>query len=464
MPQNPYRYHAMVTLNHSCDHVSNNPFCVPEIDGEKYTHPNETKYTFIDIIHDNLTDAIEKSPFVEYIESVKNIIDKAIKPGPFEYGVAVFEKGGAEDSDNWHCHIAFKGKWNYTSTPDKLHKTMKKAFKDKPQHIDITYKHHATGITWQWNDMVDYLIKQTGKKPDGPLLCCHPIFFGTKNVDGEEQVCSRENIYDTDELTVNHETIRDAKKANKPYHEVLESLAIVDDSLQYRKLIDYYKALPPPTIKLLDEDIKLYKWQANVIEWVQKPLKEGENGLWLNLESGAGKTVVLKWLLDNYDVFIPGMRPTGDYDCLSLMGYQDEPILLFNEMQPAKVETSQGTLTIWKRGFQQLLKQACDVYPIAFNFGGQREKIVPKCKVIITSNYDMPDDPGIRRRFTNYKSAEDTYATQSVESIPITQSVVTTTLDYTTQPTEERAKKKPRVESIEPVVDDEFSDIEPDNI
>lgn len=53
---------------------------------------------------------------------------------------------------------------------------------------------------------------------------------------------------------------------------------------------------------------------------------------------------------------------------------------------------------------------------------------------------------------------------QIMEPTPITESVVTTTLDYTTQPTEERAKKKPRVEPIEPVVDDEFSDIEPDNI
>lgn len=452
MPSNPYRYHAMITMNHAVDHIDD-LFCNTSFEGEVYQHPLPTQHVFKDITFNNLERCF--NGYVSCVDSVRAILDKAIKPGPFEYGVAVFEKGTEEDSSNWHIHIAIKTKWNYVRTPDTVHKVMKKQFPDKPQHIDITYKHHATGTTWKWNDMVDYLIKQSQKKPDAPFLCAHPIFFGTKTVDGEDQVCCRENIYDTDELAITFDQVKAFKQESKPFHQVLEHLQIVDDSLQYRKLIDYYKALPPPKVKLLETEIQLYKWQANVDKWVNQPMQEGHNGLWLQLESGAGKTMFLKYLIEKHQCFIPGLRPNGNYDCLSLMGYNDEPLMLFNEMQPSKVETYQGTKHIWKRGFIQLLKQSCDVFPIAFQFGGERQLIVPKCKVIITSNYDPPEDPGFQRRFTIYKSKEDTYATQLVETQK--QLVVTTTKDVIKSPLAKKAK-------LDTNHDDIYLDIEPDNI
>jgi len=418
MPQNPYRQHAMITMNRSLSHMDNTALYKPAT-GIPTDSPDIILGGQLDaqgpLIRDiwqglGLYRTSWSEQFQVLYDRMCTVIDGGINGTGPEYGVAVIEKGTEEDSDNWHIHIAFKGQWNYKTTPKKLHKRMDR-YIGAGQHVDIACKHHGSGASWPFNEMVKYLIEPSKKKKGPPELCAHPVFFGLKEIDGTMQKVTRENIYDkVESKQPNYADIKRLKDEGAQLHEVLEAVGGTTNYLDYRKLLDYYDAVPRNMPKLWDSGNELYDHQKAVLAWVQQPYVEGENGLWLNWPSGAGKTSVLKWLLDNYEVYQPGMRPNGSYDNISMMHYNGEPIIIMDEMQPAIIETKlwdgerrkhvTDTKIVWKRGITELLKSMCNHMQFTFSFGGKYHKIQCKAKVICTSNYPLPQEVGVQRRFT----------------------------------------------------------------
>ena len=278
--------------------------------------------------------------------------------------------------------------------------------KDGPNaatHINITYRHDVSNTIWDWNDMVTYLIDPSKKKLAGTLhLNKYPLFFG-QLPSGEPCTCA--NIYDeVDESADTTDTIMQSMAELAHSGEQLDKAILKanqyaqnEDRHMYTQLIDYYKTQPCCKPKLCDAGLELYDWQQSMKQWVDNK-DSPYQGLWLHLPSGSGKTMLLRWLIDNKTTFIPSMRPSGNYDCLSLMNYQEELIMLFNEMEPSLIERynyNKGENVMipkWKRSVIELLKKVTDEFPIAFQFGGIHSKITPMVKIIITSNYPLPPE------------------------------------------------------------------------
>ena len=104
---------------------------------------------------------------------------------------------------------------------------------------------------WKWNDMVDYLITPSEKKPaDTPHLDSYPYFFG---VLPNDELCDRGNIYDeeADPNADTQDTIMEsmaqlAKDGHKLDSAILKASAYAQDNrhYMYSRLIDYYKTQP----------------------------------------------------------------------------------------------------------------------------------------------------------------------------------------------------------------------------
>ena len=141
MPEN--RSHGMITMNHQLDWCSM-PAGIDEAGNDVNVTTPEQREWCRKIVDD-------------YIRTCK-----ALK---MVYGVAVCELGTGEDSNNWHIHVAFKGKYRPDRAPAAVQKIMSKHIvKDaeyptgKPTaatHINITYKHG--NHNWQ-----QYVSKQCG--------------------------------------------------------------------------------------------------------------------------------------------------------------------------------------------------------------------------------------------------------------------------------------------------------------
>ena len=285
MPQNPYRQHAMITMNRSLSHMDNTALYKPAT-GIPTDSPDIILGGQLDaqgpLIRDiwqglGLYRTSWSEQFQVLYDRMCTVIDGGINGTGPEYGVAVIEKGTEEDSDNWHIHIAFKGQWNYKTTPKKLHKRMDR-YIGAGQHVDIACKHHGSGASWPFNEMVKYLIEPSKKKKGPPELCAHPVFFGLKEIDGTMQKVTRENIYDkVESKQPNYADIKRLKDEGAQLHEVLEAVGGTTNYLDYRKLLDYYDAVPRNMPKLWDSGNELYDHQKAVLAWVQQPYVEGEN-------------------------------------------------------------------------------------------------------------------------------------------------------------------------------------------
>lgn len=385
----PYKYHGMITLNHSMDGLENSP------EGEAKRHQ-----------------------IVTQIAQLRGIT--------LDYGMSAIELGTGTDSDNWHLHIAFKGKYNSQTSAKTVHNYMNKLYTQTYptatcKHIDITSVHHGSKCKWKWDDMIDYLREVTEKKPSPPYLdnlrFDQTVYFGEKN----DEECTADNIKDGEQEDIDwFAKLREDKATNKPQHEVIEHTiaeAQREGNENVFLLMNYYRSLPPAKIQLLPNGHTLYPWQTAVAafaadQWhADKP-----NGLWLRLKAGAGKTEALKHIMDNHSVFIPGVRPGGGYDCNSFLSYNNEEIVLFNEIQPHVTKTAGGEQVHYKRAFIELLKKITDNFPMAMQFGREYTRVLVKAKIICTSNYPLPPDPqgALPRRYIQYASEDDVLSNNSV--------------------------------------------------
>ena len=111
----PYKFHGMITMNHSFDGLEAGP-------------PAQEK----------------RLALIEALSSLRGVT--------MDYGMSAIELGTGDESNNWHIHVVFKGKYNGQTTATTLHNYMKKGYKEafptcEAQHIDITWKHSGSGAS-----------------------------------------------------------------------------------------------------------------------------------------------------------------------------------------------------------------------------------------------------------------------------------------------------------------------------
>ena len=264
--------------------------------------------------------------------------------------------------------------------------------------------------------MVRYIIEPSDKKPVSPLMDDLPLFFGDK----DKQPCTRQNIYElegddliakgVEELKAKYDRVEEFKK-NRDFGGFLKDLDCrwhgEVTPAQYNMQTAYYKDFNPALPKMAD-GMTLRPNQQLIADWAKAPYEvDGRNGMWLNWPSGAGKTAILRYLIDNSSVYIPGKRPDGGYDENSFMNYNNEDIILLDELQPfTKEEWSpmHGCNVIkpfWKGRITQLLKTITEFFPISCFFGGVTTTVVLRAKIIVTSNFPYPTDGSgaVERRY-----------------------------------------------------------------
>ena len=137
-----------------------------------------------------------------------------------------------------------------------------------------------------------------------------------------------------------------------------------------------------------------------------EPLKQAEcspvkrcQHYWLQAGTGWGKSLVLGFMLCRYgasNVFFLRYRPTtGSYDEISLLGYNNEPIIFIDDVVPKVSKAGKET---WPHAFEQFVKRLGNGLPIGFIFGAQNISVTIVAKIFITSTYDPPTDAEFRRR------------------------------------------------------------------
>jgi len=265
------------------------------------------------------------------------------------------------------------------------------------KHVDVKYCHeHVQNskkvyVSWPLEDMIKYLTEPAKDK----VVDTEPVCFGAE--DAEElinKVAEHSDVYSV---------VRRMKSSGVPKDQVIEHVSKhAEDYLQYRSILDIYSAYEVKTPSLLPEGSEPRPWQISVINWVDEPLKDDDRGLWLNCPTGSGKTWILKWLFDHYSVYCPGIRPDGNYDVISMMGYDGQDFILINEVQGTVVQVEYGVEKVcWKKKFMELIKKLTDGFPIAIDFGGKHVEKLVHAKIIITSNFSLPTDGtgAIERRY-----------------------------------------------------------------
>jgi len=288
-----------------------------------------------------------------------------------------------------HLHAACSGVFDRRSLAKKLH-----ALAPEGQSINILYAHapkgnQKRGSNWPFSLMVQYITNPTKDKVVDPA----PLIFGGDDI--ADVVAQHADAKDTKANTM--ASLLDLKENRAPVQEVIELLTTVvdkDSSYMYRMYMDYYQHLQRTKPVLTSLGHTPRPWQRVAAAFAAKPIQQGttsNRGLWINLPSGSGKSWLQSYLYDNYSVFIPGVRPTGDYDLISFRSYDGQEIILLNDLSASVFENSRGeTVVKWKRNVLNLLKCICDNVPLAIEFGGVHTELHFKAKIIISSNFPLP--------------------------------------------------------------------------
>lgn len=131
----------------------------------------------------------------------------------------------------------------------------------------------------------------------------------------------------------------------------------------------------------------------------------------MNIGTGSGKTFVMRALFDylgSDEVYILSARPKG-YDTMSMLEYSGQKLILVDELQ-AGVHNDK---VVWRREILSLLKRMTEQYPISMTFGSRHKTVVPRAKIIVTSNFPRPRQEDLNgncpfaRRYLEISSTDD---------------------------------------------------------
>lgn len=322
-----------------------------------------------------------------------------------------------------HVHVAASGKIQSNNFARRLHDQCAEG-----QSINILYAHppkakQTRGSIWPYELMVKYITNPSKEKDcDSEPLC----IGGDNPGDVIEAHKASKAAY-----TEVCETLRELKENRAPVEEVIETLMPLitkDNSHQYRMYMDYYDHLQRKKPILTEAGELPRPWQKIAAAFAATPIEKGstcDRGLWINLPSGVGKSWLQCYLYDNHSVFIPGIRPHGDYDLISFRAYAGEEIILINDLSASVFESSTGeTVVKWKRNVLNLLKCICDNVPLAIEFAGKHTELHFKAKVIVSSNFPLPtgataeEREAFARRYVVLDDENQIEPTEEEENVP----------------------------------------------
>jgi len=314
------------------------------------------------------------------------------------------------DTEGIHLHAACFGSFR----SDRLAKDLHAALPGK--HVDVMFTHKPkpgkrSGTKWSLMEMVGYLVapKKAKEIDDTPLIWV----ADHDDITDADAFCDfYEEKHATPTVKGLMEELKTLKHAKGSYNDavtkVVSSLT-KETGFSYRGLIEYFQTLPPVKTPLTEEGEAPRGWQVPVVRWALSPCPTGTDGrgMWLHQDSGAGKTWVLNYIADQVDgIFRPGLRPHGGYDAISMMHYNGEEIILLDDIGCSTRDGPDGEqIQMWKGAVMDFLKLITSNAPIAFDFGGKRYEVLPKGRVLCTSNFRLPpgrnteDGAALRRRY-----------------------------------------------------------------
>jgi hypothetical protein len=143
------------------------------------------------------------------------------------------------------------------------------------------------------------------------------------------------------------------------------------------------------------------KAQLEILRWIEGSGLKDCQFLWIQAESGFGKTTVFKLIVVRYpdNVYIARKRASkGVYDDTAVLDYEDEKIILFNDLVPE--EKGNFGAFKWPWCTIQLLKTICDGYPVGMNYSHESMMKLINAKILVNSTHEPPTDGEFRRRCT----------------------------------------------------------------
>jgi len=327
-------------------------------------------------------------------------------------GVMIAREAHAEEGHHLHavCFGSFRS--------DRLAKALHKAMPGK--HVNVLFAHKPKppkkiGAKWPFFDMVVYITdpKKVKDVDDTPLIWVEERASDLEPWTPEEFCDFYEAKFATPTVKSLMQQLKEAKHAGGTLNDAVEMVVGAldkDTGFSYRGLIEYFQTLPPVRMPLTEAGEEPRGWQVPVVAWALSPCPTGTDGrgMWLHQSSGTGKTWVINYIADQIgdSIFRPGLRPHGGYDAISMMHYNGESLVVLDDIGCSTKDDLNGmTLELWKGAVMDFLKLITSNAPIAFDFGGKRYEVTPKCKVLCTSNFNLPpgrnaeDGAALRRRY-----------------------------------------------------------------
>lgn len=337
------------------------------------------------------------------------LLASLVEAGGMEGALIVEEEHGDEAK---HLHAVVWGQFR----ADRYAKALHRALPDR--HVNCLFRHPGKngvkhGPLWPCVAMVKYVTNPAKDKvidPE-PLVFVHNVLDRVVTV---EEFCDLYlEQYLPKSLDDKLEAVAKLKASGGALSDAIMLAAegiSKDNNHDFNIVLQYFKSLPPSNPKITPSGETPRPWQQPIIDWALSPCPTGTNnrGLWLRMPSGAGKTWVLNYISDNIEggVFRPGLRPNGSYDAVSLLRYNGESLILFDDIGATVKQMENGIeRTLWKNATMDLFKMVANNTPIPIDFGGEHREIMINARVLVTSNFGLPegrnseDGAAIRRRY-----------------------------------------------------------------
>jgi len=331
-------------------------------------------------------------------ESLRELL---VEAGGMEGAVIVQETHVA---DGVHLHAAIWGQFRSDRYAKKLHTLL------PGQHVDCRFRHapkkgSKVGPVWPYFEMLNYITNPAKDKKVDP----DPLVWVEGRIDPSLNECldGYSEKYTPRTLKEKMAMAERMKAAGGSLNDciVMAAEGVTKDTYgDFNILLQYFKTLPSTPPKLTVDGETPKPWQQLVVDWALAPCPTGTNnrGLWLTMPSESGKTWVLNYIADlladrNERVFRPGMRPDGSFDGVSLLRYNGEPLIFFDDIGATVKEVDLGvSRVLWKNKMIDLFKMVANNTPIPIDFGGEHKEICIKGKVLVTSNFGLPDGRNVQ--------------------------------------------------------------------
>ena len=253
---------------------------------------------------------------------------------------------------------------------------------------------------WDFDEMVDYLTEPSKDK----FVDDEPLYLN----------CTKESIRDA---PTEHDLawfIKQARRLKQSNVEQVEAMTLLapyvnkNTSRYYEIAMKAFECehgtsivyfLPPGMVQGDLEGADDH--QIHQCRWLEGSPVSHADGLWMYMEAGVGKSTSLNLNLMRYtekQVFTFVQRgSTHTFDVNGLIGYKDQPVIQINDLQGKLVGREKRH--VWPECTLTLLKDLFDGSPKPFLYGHKVYNYTPRAKVLVTSNWPLPEGDAYARRW-----------------------------------------------------------------